>query len=213
MIEYRLNEIFPRFLLADRNGLAMAKAISAALDYFLERCEAGLTILQDVERMPEWRLDELAWELNCLYDYGADIEVKRGWIRDAYKNYRLHGTAEGVRQYLRTYFDECAIFEWFEFEGGEPGQFNIEVSGDNTTENENWIRQAVERAKNIRSTLNTITFNGGNVEVPVNLSAKVFAIEIREKARVFISEGNYVYEWEQMYVGDLQEMNVGELEQ
>ena len=72
----------------------------------------------------------------------------------------LHGTAEGVRQYLKTYFGESSVDEFWEF-GGDPGEFNVTVTGLRSDENEAWIRKAVEKAKNVRSVLNNIVFNGG----------------------------------------------------
>lgn len=157
---FDITRIFPRFILNDKNGYAMAKAIEAGLKYFLEKSQDGLDTLTDVDKMPEWRLDELAWEYNCLYDYSASISVKREWIRDAYKNYRIHGTAEGVRQYLKTYFGESSVSEFWEF-GGDPGQFNVNVTGVRSDENEAWIRKAVAKAKNVRSELNNIVYSGG----------------------------------------------------
>ena len=156
-------QLFPRFILEDVDGYAMCKALEAGLNYFLEKCSDGLKLITDVDSMPEWRLDELAWEYNCLYDYTADVEIKREWIRNAYKNYRIHGTAEGVRQYLAIYFGESSIDEFWQF-GGDPGQFNVSVTGMRSDENEAWIRKAVAKAKNVRSELNNIIYNGGETE-------------------------------------------------
>ena len=80
-------QIFPRFILEDTDGFAMCKALEAGLNYFLDKCNEGLKLVLDVDSMPEWRLDEMAWELNCLYDFQADVDIKREWIRNAYKNY------------------------------------------------------------------------------------------------------------------------------
>lgn len=169
--KFDINRIFPKFILKDRNGYAMAKAIEAGLNYFLERSQEALDTVQNVDKMPEWRLDELAWEYNCLYDFNADASIKREWIRDAVKNYALHGTAEGVRQYLKIYFGESRVDEFWEFSGGEPGQFNITVTGIRSDENEAWIRKAVEKAKNVRSVLNNIVFNGGESGSAVQTAA------------------------------------------
>ena len=160
MTTFKTHEIFPKFLMVDADGRAMCKAIEAGLRYFLEKSGEGLKILLDVDEMPEWRLDELAWEYNCLYDYNADVDIKREWIRNAYSNYRLHGTAEGIRQYLKIYFGESRVDEFWEF-GGDPGEFNVTVTGLRSDENEAWIRKAVEKAKNVRSVLANIVFNGG----------------------------------------------------
>ena len=153
-------QIFPRYILEDEDGYAMCKALEAGLNYFLEKCNESMGIMLDVDKMPEWRLDELAWEYNCLYNYDADIDIKREWIRNAYKNYRIHGTAEGIRQYLAIYFGESVVNEYWEF-SGNPGQFNVTVTGLRNDENEAWIRKACAKAKNVRSELNNIIFNGG----------------------------------------------------
>lgn len=158
-------QIFPKFILDDETGYAMCKALQAGLEYFLKHCQEGVDTLLNVDKMPEWRLDELAWEYNCLYDYSANVEIKREWIRNAYKNYRIHGTAEGIRQYLKIYFGESVVNEFWEF-GGEPGQFNVTVTGQRSDENEAWIKKACAKAKNVRSELNNIVFNGGESEVP-----------------------------------------------
>ena len=172
-------QIFPRFILEDTDGFAMCKALEAGLNYFLEKCQDGIDLVLNVDKMPEWRLDEMAWELNCLYDYDADPNIKREWIRNAYTNYRKHGTAEGIRQYLAIYFGESAVNEYWEF-GGEPGQFNVTVTGLRSDENEAWIRKACAKAKNVRSELNNIIFNGGESEVsPVYVGANSAGIAIQ----------------------------------
>lgn len=149
---FDIHWLFPKFILRDKNGYAMAKAIEAGLKYFLEKAQEGLDILQDVDKMPEWRLDEMAWELNCLYDISADIDVKREWIRNAVPLYSIWGTKKSVAEYLKGYFGEIEVQENWQY-GGEPFHFRITVAGEWTPENEAWARRAVERAKNVRSVL------------------------------------------------------------
>ena len=63
MFDFRIEDLLPAFLLADRNGYAMAKAVEAALKIMCSTVQTGLDIVKDVEQMPEWRLDEMAWEM------------------------------------------------------------------------------------------------------------------------------------------------------
>lgn len=147
-----INEIFPAFLLRDRNGYALAKAIEAGLSYMERVIDKGLACVMDCDTMPEWRLDEMAWETNCLYDYNADVEKKRKWIKDALPQYRLYGTPEGIYRYVRGYFDDIILEEWWEY-GGEPYHFRITVDGNWTPEDEAWARKAVGIVKNVRSVL------------------------------------------------------------
>lgn len=170
--EVNIFQIFPRFILDDKDGFAMCKALEAGLNYFLDKCNDEIDLVMNVDTMPEWRLDEMAWELNCMYDYGADPDVKRDWIKNAYRSYRIHGTAEGVRQYLKYYFGESSISEFWEF-GGDPGEFNVAVTGQHTDENEAWIRKAVAKAKNVRSELHNIIYNGGESTAEIYTGAAV----------------------------------------
>ena len=76
MIDFTIHQLFPDFILADKNGYAMAKAIERALQIMCSTIQTGVDNLQDIDKMPEWRLDEMAWELGCLYDHNANIETK-----------------------------------------------------------------------------------------------------------------------------------------
>ena len=184
MIQFNIYQIFPNFILKDKNGYAMAKALEAGMNYFLNRTKIALETLQDVDKMPEWRLDEMAWEYNCLYDYNADIDAKRGWIKNALSYYLKHGTAEGIRQYLGSYFGEASVIEWFD--GGlDPCKFDVTVTGLRTDENEAWIRAAIEKAKNVRSILRNIIFNGGETDFEVECAVVDVGVAIRVDCEMY----------------------------
>ena len=183
MFEFDIRQIFPRFILADRNGFALARAIEAALVYFLEKCQDGLDCVLDPDTMPEWRLDELAWEFNILYDYNADVETKRGWIKNARDFYAIYGTAEGIVQYLEAAFNHATVEEWFEY-GGDPFHFRVVATGEWSEEAEAWARKSIEAVKNVRSVLDTITFNVGNVSVPLLTLMAPFSMDITDEAQM-----------------------------
>lgn len=157
--KFDLTRIVPRFILNDKNGYAIAKAMEAALNFFLAKCQEGLDCLQDVDKMPEWRLDEMAWECGCLYDENAGIEQKREWIRNATPLYAIWGTKKSVAEYLKGYFGEIEVEENWQY-GGEPFHFRVTAGGEWTPENEAWTRRAVERAKNVRSILDDLRIGG-----------------------------------------------------
>lgn len=212
MITYSIEEILPGFILADRNGYAMAKALEACLNYFLKRCGEGLDALLDIDKMPEWRLDEMAWEYNCLYDYKADIDAKRGWIKNAYDYYRCHGTAEGIRQYLGAYFIGAHVSEWAEAEL-EPGYFDVVVSGVRTPESEAWVRASVEKAKNVRSILHHIVFHGGESRNTIHFAAGVTGMEINDGVKmIWNNPPMEVSEIENMEVGYAELKDIGRLQ-
>ena len=111
MLTFDIAHLFPRFLLNDKNGYAMAKAIERAMQIFCEKLQTGVDTVLDIEKMPEWRLDEMAWEMACLYDYEADVESKRAWIRDAVPIFASFGTVEALYNVLAGYFDAVEVEE------------------------------------------------------------------------------------------------------
>lgn len=150
-----LKGMFPEFILKDKNGYALACAIKSGLDIAWQTVQAGLDTLKDPTKMPEWRLDEMAWETNCLYDVHGTIEDKRKWIQDAMPYYEKRGTPSAIQNYLEGYFDRALLEEWHQY-GGEPYHFRITLTGD-IDEHLLWYAQyAVETGKNVRSALDGI---------------------------------------------------------
>lgn len=154
--------LFPRFILRDRNGAALAKAICAALNYMYERRQAGIDTLYDVDEMPQWRLNELAWEYNLALDISADADIKRSYLRDIYNCFAITGTPEGVEAYMAAYFGKAKVTEWMDY-GGDAMHFKLEVSGT-------WqgggmyqplatAKKLLEFVKNVRSELDALTFD------------------------------------------------------
>lgn len=152
MTNVDISRLVPRFIMNDRNGRALAKAIEAGLNDFLGICDQGVKCVSDPENMPEWRLDEMAWEYNIPYDYDADISVKRGWIKDAYALSRLYGTADGIAKYIGTYFEGATVQEAADY-NGDPFHFKVILSGVRNVSDANWALAAANAIKNVRSAL------------------------------------------------------------
>ena len=155
MFRFDVEKWVPKFLMADKNGYAIAKAIETGIQIMNDTIEKGVDCIDDYDTMPEWRLDELAWETNCLYDYNADIEAKRKWIRDALPLYRIFGTPQAIYKYISGYFDSVDLEENWIY-GGKPYHFRVTVEGKWTPENEAWTRKAIGTAKNVRSVLDSL---------------------------------------------------------
>ena len=146
MFKFYVSRFVPKFILADKNGHAIAKAIEAAMQYMNKAIDTGVKCIYDFDTMPEWRLDELAWETNCLYDFHADVEAKRAWIRRAIPLYRLYGTPAAIYEYLDGYFDDIDVEENWQY-GGDHYHFRVTVDGTWTPENEAWARKAEPEAQ------------------------------------------------------------------
>ena len=103
------NELFPKFLTQDRTGRAMCAALCAGLNAVLEIIQSGVDEILNPEKMSERRLDEVAWEDNILYDYDADITVKRYLVANAMEMYRHYGTEQAVVQALLVAMNSVTI--------------------------------------------------------------------------------------------------------
>ena len=182
-ITFDIKRLVPKYIYNDKNGYALSKAIERAFQYVADRVEKGLAILQDPDKMPEWRLDELAEDYNILYDYNADIEVKRNWIKNAREYYSIYGTAAGIVQYLEAVFDTVNLEEWWEY-GAEPFHFRVTVTGEWSYELDEWAKKSIARAKNVRSVLDAIIFNSGGVEIPLYVAAAVTGIDITDEVQM-----------------------------
>ena len=155
MIQFRIEKLVPLFLFNDKNGYAVAKAIEAALNAMDSVVQQGVDCIIDYDTMPEWRLDELAWETNCLYDYSAPVETKREWIKNAIPLHAIYGTLESLRYFLSGYFDAVVVDE-APIYNGDPFHFRVTLDGVWDDAREAWARNAVAVAKNVRSVLDEI---------------------------------------------------------
>lgn len=182
-ITFDISRLVPRFLFKDKNGHAISKGIEAAFNYVVGKVEEGISTIQDHDAMPEWRLDELASDYNILYDYTAEIETKRRWIKNAMQFYLLYGTAAGIVEYLEAAFNHATVEEWFEY-GGDPFHFRVVATGEWSEDAEAWARKSIEAVKNVRSVLDTITFNVGNVSAPLLTLMAPFSMDITDEAQM-----------------------------
>ena len=155
MIAFAIERLIPQFLLNDPNGLAVAKAIETALILANEIIQDGLDTLQNPKTMPEWRLDEMAWELGCLYDYTGTLEQKRRWITESTPLFSAYGTIRAIYNYLQGVFEEIDVEEFWEY-GGDPFHFRVTVGGEWTAEKETWVNKAIANTKNVRSILDSV---------------------------------------------------------
>lgn len=160
MFQVDISKLTPKFILDDKNGYAVAKALEAGLQMMNGIIRQGLSCLSDYDTMPEWRLDELAWEMNCLYDYSESIETKRKWIKNAVPWYRLLGTPGAVLRHASGYLDNVVLEENWEY-GGEPYHFRLRMEipdGGITGEQQNNAFKGIGYCKNVRSVLDPIDY-------------------------------------------------------
>lgn len=131
--ELEFLRLLPEFM---RNDAAV-QGLSVGLDIIIPPLSESVKTLStwdQIDKLSEAELDELAWELNILwYDHGAPIAVKRELVKNSDKVYRHLGTKWAVENVINTYFGEGYISEWFEY-GGEPGRFRVYSSNPSLTQ-------------------------------------------------------------------------------
>ena len=149
-------QLVPRFIRKDKTGHALCEAINVAIHPFLTAMVDADACISDPSTMPEWALDEKAWENAILYDYSAAIGIKRQWVTEAVPSRRLYGTAYIIYRYLQSIFDNVEIEEWWQY-GGNPYLFRVTVSGEWNAAREAWVRTVIGTAKNVRSELDTLS--------------------------------------------------------
>ena len=170
MFQFDVTKHVPAFILADKNGYAIAKAIEAALQIMNDTIRQGVEILTDAGKMPEWRLDEVAWEYSLPFDYLTDIEVKRRWVENAYEQSRLYGTKAGIETYLKAIFPDAKVTEWPDY-SGDPYHFKIRTDGVFSMENFARVVGTVNEIKSARSTFEELTFRQPTIESDLQLYA------------------------------------------
>lgn len=188
MIEFDAARLFPRFLLNDKNGYAMAKAIERALRILCDTVQRSLDVLQDVEKMPEWRLDEMAWEMNLpWYEYDQDIQGKRNQILSATQVYAQLGTTAAVERVIQDIYGSGYVEEWFQYHGDA---FSFQVYTDNFSalqENRAKFLRVIDQVKNVRSVLDNIYYaaTSGQARAYARAAAAGAEIFARSTARAY----------------------------
>lgn len=157
MFEFNVVHYVPKFILRDKNGYALAKAIEAGIQMMNDIIETGVAYVNDVDEMPEWRLDELGWEYGILYDSTQDVEVKRQWVAKALELYKEYGTKNALVEYLTAVFDTVKLEEASAY-GGSPYHFRLKVDGNYSVSNRDLIYKAIETVGNVRSVCDGITY-------------------------------------------------------
>ncbi len=160
MFEFEIERWVPRFVLKDKNGYAVAKAIEAAVQSANRIILQAVNRLHDYDSMPEWRLDEMAWEMNCWYDYKAPVETKREMVRNGAASERLVGTARGIENALAAIYPGSTVEEAIDY-SVYPYHFRVNISLNEMTHNDERDKRAMDAIRhfqNLRSVLDGLIF-------------------------------------------------------
>ncbi len=160
-MDFDFTSLIPRFITKDKDGYALAKAMEAGLKCADSVVNAGLEVLQDVKTMPEWRLDELAWEYGAdWYDYDADIGTKRNQIEGVQAFYDRLGTPYAVISALNAVYGNGEIEECTAY-GGEAFHYRVYVTDEQVVQKyREKLMKLLGIVQNVRSVLDDIIYYG-----------------------------------------------------
>lgn len=160
-----ITQLVPNFLLGDKNGWAMAKAIEKAMQIFFDKIQEGIDAALNPDKMPEWRLDELAHDMDVdWYRYDDDLETKRAVIKNSISVYRRLGTKYAVTQAVMDVFGAGRIEEWFEYDG-TPSYFRVYTTNATALlENRARFIGLLDAVKPLRAVLDNIYYQGSSGE-------------------------------------------------
>jgi phage tail P2-like protein len=127
-------KLLPAFMREDE----AVKGLAAGTDTVTKQLTARLKLLSrwnQIDKMTDAELDELAWELNIQwYDSTAILAVKRAVIRNSDRVYAKLGTKAAVEQIVTDYFGTGVVREWWEY-GGQPHHFKVLSDNPELTNN------------------------------------------------------------------------------
>lgn len=188
MIQVDISRLVPAFLLKDRNGYALAKAIETGLQIFCQVVQDGIDTVIDVDKMPLWRLEEMAWEYKIdWWDSDYTAEEKRKTLRECRSVYRTLGTKAAVETAISAIYPETQVSEWFEY-GGEPYHFRLIL--DATYENvdpekHKRVLEKIDYYKNLRSILDEVEYYDTGGSATQYVGAAFLGCEIVDGATAF----------------------------
>lgn len=145
-LEFR--RLLPVWMDEDLAVRGLSKGVEALVAPIVDGL-SGLSLFDAIDVLPEWVLDELAWELNLIwYEKDASLLTKRDLVKNGIKVWSKLGTKWAVENVVTAYFGEGYMKEWFEYEG-EPGHFSI-YSSNPTVTNEKlqmfmWLLERIKR--------------------------------------------------------------------
>ena len=146
--------LLPAFMRDDEAAIALSKAMNKLISEPGSRIPSIRT-WDEIDRMSEAELDELAWELDVdWYDStGMSLEEKRETLKLAQQIKRKRGTKWAVERLISAYFGEGYVMEWYEMYG-TPYTF-VALTTNTHTDAHNFEKfvEAVKAAKNARSHL------------------------------------------------------------
>ncbi len=152
---------FPIALQGDASAAALG-AITARLLARRPEEISQLRIYPMIDQLPERLLDILAYDFKVdWWDPNYTLAEKWRTLKDSWRVHKMLGTRAAVEMAIRAVHPNTEVLEWFEYEGGKPYHFklNIDLSDIQCDETRPWrVLERVNFYKSLRSHLEEIVF-------------------------------------------------------
>jgi len=126
--------LVPAFMRTDGAVQGLAGGVDLVTHALAQRLKL-LRVWDQLDRLTDGELDELAWELDVAwYDSMAAVDVKRRVIRQSDQVHARLGTKWAVEQVVDAYFGSAEVAEWFTY-GGQPHRFKVRTTDPATNRN------------------------------------------------------------------------------
>ena len=159
LYDFNLKDTLPSSIASDTKVQALAEVVTLRLIDLMPMVDK-LTILSHLNELSTPILDEVAWHLHVdFYDEAVSRAQKIRLILSSIAWHRRKGTVGLVEEAIGELYSECEVVENWNYEGGQPYHFKLEITGYMVTPN---IRERVLRilefVKNKRSWLDDIEY-------------------------------------------------------
>lgn len=152
---------FPIALQRDRDAVALAEVTARLLSRRPEEIDR-LRIYPAIYQLDEKLLDTLAYDFKVdWWDANYTLEEKRRTLADSWRVHKMLGTKAAVEMAIRAIYPNTDVQEWFEYEGGKPYHFKLNIDLTDTFGDETRPWRVLERVnfyKSLRSHLEEIVF-------------------------------------------------------
>ena len=119
-----------------------------------------IPLLQNLDNLSDTVLDHLAYQYHVdFYKTDYPIQRKRQMIKDSFYLHSIKGTPYAVELFLSNFMKSPEVQEYFDYDG-EPYHFKINTKGlFIPIDSEKLFLTLINHAKNVRSWLESITFD------------------------------------------------------
>ncbi len=160
MQSLNISETIPSSIKSDEQVQALAKTFMAKILDIDSKIDM-IRILPNLSKVSDEVLDLLAWQYSVdFYDESFSREIKENLVRKSIVWHMKKGTPGMLKEVITTLYSEANVLENWEYEGGEPYHFKVELTGYlMDVETRKKIDEYINEIKNTRSWLDEVAYD------------------------------------------------------